>query len=129
MYKMYNYSFYCTYLDVSSNEHKQDTVYREEILKAFQLMIYDHEKMMSIIDNLYEKFKENIQIKEILNILKENNKYSFLFNNFKELFTLLFSFEYFYYFHTCLAELEQSESISDIIYEKFLKVLKNNNNN
>ena len=59
MYKMYNYSFYCTYLDVSSNENKQDTVYRQEILKAFQLMIYDHEKMMNIIDNLYEKFKEN----------------------------------------------------------------------
>ena len=129
MYKMYNYSFYCTYLDVSSNENKQDTVYRQEILKAFQLMIYDHEKMMNIIDNLYEKFKENTQIKEILNTLKENNKYSFLFNNLKDLFTLLFSFEYFYYFHTCLAELEQSSSISDIIYEKFIKVLKNNNNN
>jgi len=129
MYKMYNYSFYCTYLDVSSNENKQDTVYRQEILKAFQLMIYDHEKMMNIIDNLYEKFKENTQIKEILNILKENNKYSFLFNNLKDLFTILFSFEYFYYFHTCLAELEQSSSISDIIYDKFIKVLKNNNNN
>jgi hypothetical protein len=126
---MYNYSFYCTYLDVSSNENKQDTVYRQEILKAFQLMIYDHEKMMNIIDNLYEKFKENTQIKEILNILKENNKYSFLFNNLKDLFTILFSFEYFYYFHTCLAELEQSSSISDIIYDKFIKVLKNNNNN
>ena len=46
---MYNYSFYCSYLDVSSNEHKQDTVYRQEILKAFSLMVYDHEKMMSTI--------------------------------------------------------------------------------
>ena len=126
---MYNYSFYCTYLDISNNEHKQDTVYRKEILKAFNLMIYDHEKMMNTITDLYNKYKENNQIKEILNILKKNNKYSFLFNNFDDLFTLLFSFEYFYYFHTCIAELEQSQSISDIIYEKFIKVLKNNNNN
>ena len=126
---MYNYSFYCTYLDVSSNQHKQDTIYRQEILKAFQLMTYEHEKMMATIDNLYKKFKDNKQIIEILNILKETNKYSFLFNNLKDLFTLLFSFEYFYYFHSCLAELEQSSCISDIIYEKFIKVLKNNNNN
>lgn len=126
---MYNYSFYCSYLDASANEHKQDTIYRQEILKAFNLMIYDHEKMMETIDSLYNKHKENTQIEEILKTLKENNKYSFLFNNFKDLFTLLFSFEYFYYFHSCIAELEQSNSISDIIYEKFIKVLKNNNNN
>ena len=107
---MYNYSFYCTYLDASKNEHKQDTVYRQEILKAFNLMIYDHEKMMDTIIKLY-------------------NKYSFLFNNSQDLFTLLFSFEYFYYFHSCIAELEQSNSISNIIYEKFIKILKNNNNN
>ena len=126
---MYNYSFYCTYLDVSSNEHKQDTVYRQEILRAFNLMIYDHEKMMSTITELYNKYKDDKQVIEILKILKKNNKYSFLFNNLSDLFTLLFSFEYFYYFHTCIAELEQSKSISDIIYEKFIKVLKNNNNN
>ena len=126
---MYNYSFYCTYLDVSSNEHQQDTIYRQEILKAFNLMVYDHEKMMLTITDLYNKYKENEQIIEILKILKETNKYSFLFNNVADLFTLLFSFEYFYYFHTCIAELEQSQSISDIIYEKFIKVLKNNNNN
>ena len=126
---MYNYSFYCTYLDVSSNDHKQDTTYRQEILKAFNLMIYDHEKMMSTITALYNKYKEDKQIIEILNILKDTNKYSFLFNNHSDLFTLLFSFEYFYYFHSCIAELEQSSSISDIIYEKFIKVLKNNNNN
>ena len=54
---MYNYSFYCTYLDVSSNEHQQDTIYRQEILKAFNLMVYDHEKMMlTIIDVLSNSF-------------------------------------------------------------------------
>ena len=126
---MYNYSFYCSYLDASANEHKQDTIYRQEILKAFNLMVYDHEKMMLTITDLYNKYKENEQIIEILKILKETNKYSFLFNNVADLFTLLFSFEYFYYFHSCIAELEQSPSISDIIYEKFIKVLKNNNNN
>ena len=87
---MYNYSFYCTYLDVSQNEHKQDTVYRQEILKAFNLTIYDHEKMMNTINQLYNKHKENKQVIEILKILKENNKYSFLFNSLSDLFTLLF---------------------------------------
>jgi len=126
---MYNYSFYCTYLDVSENEHKQDTTYRQEILKAFNLMVYDHEKMMTTITELYNKYKEHKQVIEILNVLKNTNKYSFLFNCEGDLFTLLFSFEYFYYFHTCIAELEQSKTISDIIYEKFIIVLKNNNNN
>ena len=126
---MYNYSFYCTYLDVSENEHKQDTIYRQEILKAFNLMVYDHEKMMDTITQLYNKYKEHKQVIEILKILKDTNKYSFLFNCEDDLFTLLFSFEYFYYFHSCLAELEQSKTVSDIIYEKFIKVLKNNNNN
>lgn len=126
---MYNYLFYCTYLDVSENEHKQDTTYRQEILKAFNLMVYDHEKMMTTITELYNKYKEHKQVIEILNVLKNTNKYSFLFNCEGDLFTLLFSFEYFYYFHTCIAELEQSKTISDIIYEKFIIVLKNNNNN
>ena len=126
---MYNYSFYCTYLDVSKNDLKQDTIYRQEILKAFNLIMYDHEKMMDSISNLYNKYKENTQIKEIMTLLKESNKYSFLFNNSQDLFTLLFSFEYFYYFHTCIAELEQSSSITDIIYEKIIKILKNNNDN
>ena len=87
-------------------------------------MVYDHEKMMSTITSLYNKYKEDKQIIEILNILKDTNKYSFLFNNQGDLFTLLFSFEYFYYFHTCIAELEQSSLISEIIYEKFIKVFK-----
>tara|TARA_Y200000002_G_scaffold381604_1_gene396073 strand:+ start:4733 stop:5113 length:381 start_codon:yes stop_codon:yes gene_type:complete len=126
---MYNYSFYCTYLDASTNDHKQDTIYRQEILKAFNLMVYDHEKMMDTISKLYNKYKENTQIKEIITLLKESNKYSFLFNNSQDLFTLLFSFEYFYYFHTCIAELEQSSCITNIIYEKIIKILKNNNNN
>ena len=70
-----------------------------------------------------------VQIKDLMNVLKINNKYSFLFNNFDDLFTLLFSFEYFYYFHSCIIELEQGNSISEIIYEKIIKVLKNNNTN
>ena len=36
----------------------QDTTYRQEILRAFNLMIYDHEKMMSTITSLYNKYKE-----------------------------------------------------------------------
>ena len=52
-------------------------------------MIYDHEKMMDTITELYNKYKENKQIVEILNILKEHNKYSFLFSNLSDLFTLL----------------------------------------
>ena len=69
---MYNYSFYFLYLDVSSNEHQQDTFYEQEILKAFNLMVYDHEKMMTTITDLYNKYKENEQIIEILKILKRN---------------------------------------------------------
>ena len=34
-------------------------------------------------------------VKECGFLLKETNKYSFLFNNLSDLFTLLFSFEYF----------------------------------
>ena len=114
---MYNYSFNCSYLDNSSNTSIQDTIYRQEILKAFNLLIYDHEKMMKTIDKIHIKYKENKQIKEILNILKENNKYSFLFNNSDDLFTLLFSFEYFYYFHACILELEQSNTDSILLNE------------
>ena len=60
---MYNYSFYCTYLDMSSNEHQQDTVYRQEILKAFNLMVYDHEKMKYTTSE--RSLKNRIQIEYI----------------------------------------------------------------
>ena len=61
---MYNYSFYCTYLDISNNEHKQDTIYRKEILKAFNLMIYDHEKMMNTIIIYIVNIKKIFKLKK-----------------------------------------------------------------
>ena len=67
---MYNYSIKTTYLNVDDN--LKDTQYRKEYLSAFNLEEYNEKIIFETIDLLYNKFKNNKQIIELLK-MNENN--------------------------------------------------------
>ena len=122
-YYMYNYSFNMSYLDVQ-DEFLSNSQYKKDLLKAFSLQTYNHEKIMKEIEVLYDKLKDNAQIIEILTNIKLK-KYlpSFLMNN-ESCFVLLFSFENVNYFHKCLGYLLKNKPIDEDYFRKFLLLLQ-----
>ena len=113
---MYNYSIKTTYMDIEDD--KQDTQYRKEYLSAFNIEQYEEKIIMEIISNLYEKYKNNEQIINLLNDEKNNNIYGF---NEELSFILFFSFEKFYYFHKALRQLNSNKNIDTEIIKNLQK--------
>jgi hypothetical protein len=113
---MYNYSIKTTYLDIDADI--QDTQYRKEYLSAFDLEKYDENKIMDTINNLYQKYKDNKQLNDLLQFGKQNNIYSF---NDEMTFILFFAFEKFYYFHTALCQLNDNKNIDSKIIKNLQK--------
>tara|TARA_X000000368_G_scaffold346892_1_gene286343 strand:+ start:1194 stop:1538 length:345 start_codon:yes stop_codon:yes gene_type:complete len=113
---MYNYSIKTTYLDIENDI--QDTQYRKEYLSAFNLENYDEEIIMDTINNLYQKYKDNKQLTELLQFGKQNNIYNF---NDEMTFILFFAFEKFYYFHKALCQLNNDKNIDCEIIKNLQK--------
>ena len=115
---MYNYSFRISYFDLP--EEEQDEQYRKDFLKAFNLENYESDKILKTIDNIYEKVKDEPQIKSILENYKKN-LYRFPIDvDYNGLFTFLFSFECFQYLHECLGYLLENKKIHDECFNKFI---------
>ena len=102
---MYNYSLKLNYIESDS-----DTLYRKEILNAFNLIEYS-DKINDEIMILFKKHK-NYFINIINTIKKSNNNKFTLFQNTDEyfFFTILFSWEYFYYTHELLKSIHLKET-------------------
>ena len=62
---MYNTTFLCTY-KLHDDEDDQDTLYRHEYLYAFGLKEYDSDKIISTLDNIYQKLRDNKDFIEIV---------------------------------------------------------------
>ena len=122
-YYMYNYSFKMSYMD-ERDEFLSNSQYKKDLLEAFSLQTYNHEKIMKEIETLYDKLKDNVQIQEILTNMKLK-KYlpSFLMNN-ESCFILLFSFENVNYFHKCLGYLLEDKPIDEDYFRKFVLLLQ-----
>ena len=117
---MYNYNYDVSYISIDGDEG--DTTYRKNLLCAFNLTKWDS-RIMNIQDDIYEKFKNNQQLKNILNKGKE-----FGFNmpfelDDKTTFTMFFSFPYFESFHKCLKDLFGNNDISNENFTEILNLL------
>ena len=121
---MYNYSFRISYFDLP--EEQQDDQYRKDFLKAFQLTNYESDVILKTIDDIYEKVKDDSQMKAILQNY-EKNVYRYPIEiDHGGIFTFLFSFESFQYLHECLGYLLENKKIDDECFNKFIFSFKNN---
>ena len=118
---MYNYSIKTTYLDL--DDEKQDTQFRKELLDVFGVSEYCHKTFMTTIDTIYNKYKNNKQVENILNEVKNNCHFPFELDQ-ATAFTTLFSFQNFYLFHNALGELERNSKINDELYDKIIQNLQ-----
>ena len=118
---MYNYSINLTYLNLP--DEKQDTQFRKELLDVFGVPEYHHKTFMTTIDTIYNKYKNNKQVEGILNEVKNNCRFPFELDQ-ATAFTMMFSFENFYFFHNALGELERNSKINEKLYNKIIQNLQ-----
>ena len=55
---MYETDFICTYQYIKEDD--SEIIYRSQLLQAFGLENFEEEKINSITEELYEKYKNNI---------------------------------------------------------------------
>jgi ribonuclease HIII len=91
-----------------------ENIYREEILKLFQVEIFDSKIVDEKIGELYEEIKENEYIIQITSILEEKYGDKILS------FTFLFSYDYFYLFLPIIKDVLNKK---DPEIEELLKIL------
>jgi hypothetical protein len=112
---MYNYSINTTYLDVEN----KDAQYQKEYLTVFNITEYDHKIIMKTVTDLFQKYKNNQQIDNILELVINNGHNLPFFLDKETAFMMLFSFEHFHLFHTFLKDTNKTNS-----YEKIIKHLQ-----
>ncbi len=93
---MYNYNFKITY---KNNEKETDSLYQQEILKAFKMEEFDTKILVEKITLLFNKFKNDFD--EIFEIIKKRYKTPFHLDDFS-CFQILFSWENFFIMHQFL---------------------------
>ena len=116
---MYNTKFVCTYNTSSvffeeenigdkDEEFIRDTIYRQELLYILGMEDYNETEMNNSIDELYEKIKENNELKLCMQKLASH------FMSIDEKFGLmiLYSFDYMHLTHICISELLETNKIS-----------------
>jgi hypothetical protein len=97
---MYNTHFLCTYkMHDADDEETQDTIYRYDYLSAFGIKEYDSDVIMKTLEEVYEILKRN---KDFIEILQAHPRFVAEKKNYEFVMQLMFSFDTFDLFHSCL---------------------------
>tara|TARA_Y100000389_G_scaffold188941_1_gene212089 strand:- start:788 stop:1156 length:369 start_codon:yes stop_codon:yes gene_type:complete len=104
---MYITDFVCTYKQHDIDD--QHNMYQQQLLQAFNLEAWDDKVVNNSVEEIYEKFKDNQDIKDILNKIKDVEKGSMLMlllgSEDIGIFQLLFRFDLFDITHRLLCAL------------------------
>ena len=117
---MYNTKVICTYntpeiffaSDKINDEEKdfiRDTIYRQEMLDILGMDDYNEKEIDKAIQELYQKVKDNTELKECMLKLAGN------FMTIDEEFGLMvmFAYDYMYLTHICVSELFETGKITE----------------
>jgi hypothetical protein len=117
---MYNTKVICTYntpevffaSDKITDEEKdfiRDTIYRQEMLDILGMDDYNEKEIDKAIQELYQKVKDNTELKECMLKLAGN------FMSIDEEFGLMvmFAYDYMYLTHICVSELFETGKITE----------------
>lgn len=129
----YNYDLVLTYKMIEDADD-QDTLFRIQFLQAFGITDdeYHPEIVSAVIDDLYERFRENPGIREILaghplfhDPGSEGNAGSGVgTDNSEMIFCMMFSFQIFDLFHTCMRHAKHGEELPQILRDEIAECLR-----
>lgn len=83
----------------ADDEETQDTIYRYDYLSAFGIKEYDSDVIMKTLEEVYEILKRN---KDFIEILQAHPRFVAEKKNYEFVMQLMFSFDTFDLFHSCL---------------------------
>jgi hypothetical protein len=86
----------------AKDEETQDIIYRYDYLSAFNLKEYDSDIIMKTLEEVYEKLKCD---KDFVEILEAHPRFVHNKKNYEFVMQLMFSFDTFDLFHSCLVYL------------------------
>lgn len=122
---MYNTNLNITYNTL--DDISGDTVYRKELLKAFNLDVNGFHILIDNQEKIYDEIKEYSLFKDIMiNTTKALQKKIPITLSEKTVFTFLFSYDYFYALHTFLQEYFTNKKVSVDTFNLLNNLLKNN---
>jgi len=115
---MYNIEYNCTYHSFletykGTDEEKEyitDILYKTDLLSVLNIEEFEEKDINDAIEEIYEKIKDDVDLK--ICMLKLANDFM---NSTDEIFglTIMFSFDYLFYTHTCICDLIKNNKISD----------------
>ena len=121
---------YNTDLNITYNTFKDlsgDTIYRQELLKAFNLDVNKFHILIDDQEKIYDEIKDYSLFKDIMiNATKALQKKIPINLSEKTVFTFLFSYDYFYALHTFLQEYFTNKEVSNDTFNLLNNLLKNN---
>jgi hypothetical protein len=126
----YNYELVLTYKMIEDTDD-QDTLFRIQFLQAFGITDdeYHPEIVSAVIDDLYERFRENPGIREILasHPLAGGGGGTGTAaggDNSEMIFCMMFSFQIFDLFHTCMRHAKHNEEIPQTLRDEIADSLR-----
>lgn len=126
----YNYDLVLTYKMIEDADD-QDTLFRIQFLQAFGITDdeYHPEIVSAVIDDLYERFRENPGIREILAghpLAGPGNAAGSGVgtDNSEMIFCMMFSFQIFDLFHTCMRHAKHGEELPQILRDEIAECLR-----
>ena len=123
---MYNTNLIVNYIIKDGDDG--DTNYRKQILEFLDLEMYN-DSVPKKIDVLYEKYKTNSIIKEIIPHVKTHLEQRWPFEmDGKTIFLFLFSFDYFYLFYPIISCLIDSKEVNRALVDELIIKIKSNIN-
>ena len=130
----YNYDLVLTYKMIEDADD-QDTLFRIQFLQAFGITDdeYHPEIVSAVIDDLYERFRENPGIREILAGHPLFHDPGSAGNaagsgvgtdNSEMIFCMMFSFQIFDLFHTCMRHAKHGEEVPQILRDEIAECFR-----
>tara|TARA_X000000368_G_C22675046_1_gene555685 strand:+ start:86 stop:457 length:372 start_codon:yes stop_codon:yes gene_type:complete len=122
---MYNTDLNITYNTL--DDLSGDTLYRKELLKAFNLDVNGFHILIDNQEKIYDEIKDYSLFKDIMiNATKALQKKIPINLSERTVFTFLFSYDYFYALHTFLQEYFTNKKVSVDTFNLLNNLLKNN---
>jgi hypothetical protein len=128
----YNYDLVLTYKMIEDTDD-QDTLFRIQFLQAFGITDdeYHPEIVSAVIDDLYERFRENPGIREILashplsgSGTGGGSGTAAGGDNSEMIFCMMFSFQIFDLFHTCMRHAKHNEEVPQTLRDEIADSLR-----
>lgn len=125
---MYQADFICTYNEMDTPED-QEMLYQIQLLQAFDLKTWDEQKVKVTIEELYTAIEADPSIAVILDNMSKVEDLQTIISMTPHttkreknllLFSLLFQYEYFDWFHNCVIDFTHKGAIQKQTLQKHI---------